>query len=71
MNKQGELNGKAVEGVCCAHALNCVRARVMPWAWAALAFVGAILIVLGVLKNDMTAVITKAATVCLECIGIG
>ena len=53
------------------HPIDRISARVMPWAWAALLFIGALLIALGILHNDVTALFTKAATVCLECIGIG
>lgn len=54
-----------------AHALNRLCERLMERSWLALLLIGAILIALGLLQNDPVAVFTKAATVCLECIGIG
>ena len=54
-----------------AHPLNRASGRLLPHAWVGLVVVAGLLIALGILHNDMTAVFSKAAAVCLECIGIG
>ena len=38
---------------------------------AVVLFVGVVLIVLGVMRGELTEIVRKAAVVCLECIGIG
>lgn len=40
-------------------------------AWIGLVCIAGLLIVIGWLQNDLARVFTKAATICLECIGIG
>ena len=39
--------------------------------WAALFGLGLLLVVLGVLNGGMGGVLTKAAKICSECIGLG
>ena len=39
--------------------------------WILLAAVGAVFIVIGVLRGEAFVVLTKAVNICLECIGIG
>lgn len=45
--------------------------KIRNWAAAALLICAAVLITVGVLTSQHDAVHTKAATICLECIGIG
>ncbi len=72
MTQKQKRNTGAPKADCAReHPLNRLTARAMPWVWAPLAFIGVLLIVLGVLQNDLTAVFSKAAAICLECIGIG
>ena len=54
-----------------AHCANTVSEWLLPHAWIGLVVIAGLLIVLGVLNNDLAAVFSKAATICLECIGIG
>ena len=39
--------------------------------WIVLAAVGAVFIVVGVMRGETQVVFTKAVNICLECIGIG
>ncbi len=53
------------------HSANMVSERLLPHAWIGLVVIAGLLIVLGIINNDLIAVFSKAATICLECIGIG
>jgi hypothetical protein len=43
----------------------------LPRAQLVLLFVGIVLLVLGLIQGDASAILKKAILVCMECIGIG
>lgn len=41
------------------------------WIGPALAFLGILLMILGICRDEASVVFTKAINICMECIGIG
>ncbi len=41
------------------------------WIGPALAFLGILLMILGICRGEVSVVFTKAINICMECIGIG